>query len=89
MKTYRLKPPTFDARRFSGKPDILTNGLFAWLGPTAKVVKCDASSITVSVLHYGHTRELVPGDWIVRERTSGNTNYVSKEEFERDFEVNE
>jgi len=85
MRSYRLKPPTFEARKFNGKPDILTNGLFEWLGPTAKVVRCDAKSITVSV----NQRTLIVDEWIVRNQATGHICYVSPEDFERDFEVDE
>lgn len=86
MKLYRLKPPVFEARRFNGKPDILTNGLFEWIGNSAKVERVDAKSITVSVKHHGLRRELVPGEWIVRDKAFGGTNYLSDEDFRRDFE---
>lgn len=91
MKSYRLKPPTFEARQFTGKPSCIVNGFFAWLGEGAKVIAASDKEARVSVMLYGKDTELNVGDWVISGTNQGfaSRNVISDEDFKRDFEVKE
>lgn len=89
MKTYRLKPPTFEARQFTGNPNCLVNGFFGWLGESAKVTQANAKSVSISIRQYNQPRDLQVGEWVVRDMRGDVLQVVADDDFRRDFEVNE
>jgi hypothetical protein len=90
MKTYRLKPPTFEARQFDGRVHLLINGFFGWLGSGARVLAADSEVVRIEIAQGMNRIELRNGDWVVRH-LNGNPQdmVVSDEDFKRDFEVAE
>lgn len=89
MTIYRLKPPTFEARQFTGLPEDLTNGFFEWLGNAGHVDKANATSIRISIERFGKLVPLEPGCWVLREESGATLFVCAEQEFSRLYEVNE